>query len=133
MGTHHTTKSDESENKVKTIKKALRKVQKGSERIQKVINRMEVTIPLFMGDALNAIQGINKPPIVKIKGISDKIQTIARDYEESGREGDFRVNIEIATLFYWKQIIDVFFDALESVTTANPIMQILKNTEEIKK
>src|SRR5436305_5710186 len=113
--------------------KGLRKVQKGSERIQKVTNRMEVAVPSSVGDTLNATQGINKPPIVKIKGISDEIQTIARDYEESGREGDFRVDIEIATLLRWKQTIDAFFDASESIATANPITQILKNTEEIKK
>ena len=111
----------------------MRKVQKGSERIQKVTNRMEVAVPSSVGDTLNATQGINKPPIVKIKGISDEIQTIARDYEESGREGDFRVDIEIATLLRWKQTIDAFLNASELIATANPIAQILKNAEEIKK
>jgi hypothetical protein len=129
----NTTKSDESENKVKIIKKGFRKVQKGSERIQEVTNRMGVAVPSSVGDALNATQGINKPPIVEIKEISDEIQTIARDYEESGREGDFGVDVEIATLLRWKQTIDAFLNASELIATANPIAQILKNTEEIKK
>ena len=80
----------------------MRKVQKKSEKIQKVINRIEVAVPLSIDNTLNATQGINKPPIVKIKGISDEIQTIARDYEELGREKDFKIDIEIAILLRWK-------------------------------
>ena len=53
--TNHTTKSDESKNKVKTIKKELRKIQKGSKRIQKVINKIEVIIFLSINNTLNAI------------------------------------------------------------------------------
>ena len=56
-----------------------------------------------------------------------------RDYEESGRERDFGVNIKIAILLYWKQTIDAFLNISELIITANPIEQILKNTEEIKK
>ena len=53
--------------------KGFRKVQKGSERIQEVTNRMGVAVPSSVGDALNATQGINKPPIVEIKEISNEI------------------------------------------------------------
>ena len=94
---------------------------------------MEVAASPSVGDALNVTKGINKPPIVKAKEISDEIQTIARDYEESGREGDFGVDIEVATLLRWKQTIDALLNASEATATADPIAQILKNTEEIKK
>ena len=94
---------------------------------------MEVIISSFISNTLNAIQGINKPLIVKIKEISNEIQTIARDYKESRREGDFKIDIKIIILLCWKQIIDVFFDISKSVATVNSIMQIFKNTEEIKK
>ena len=47
------TKSDESENKVKIIKKRFRKVQKGSKRIQKVTNRIEIAISSSIGNTLN--------------------------------------------------------------------------------
>ena len=53
MRAHHTTKSDESENKIKTIKKRLRKIQKESERIQKIINKIKVIIPLSINNTLN--------------------------------------------------------------------------------
>ena len=94
---------------------------------------MRVAIPSSVDNALNATQGINKPPIVEIKEISDEIQIITRDYEESRREGDFGVDVEIAILLRWKQTIDAFLNASELIATANLIAQILKNTEEIKK
>jgi hypothetical protein len=122
--------------KAKTISKTPKseswRVQKGSERIRKVANRMGVAESSSVGDTPNAPQKTNEPQSVKLKQISDEIQTIAKEHEKSEREGNLKTAIEITTLLRWKQTIDASLNASEPTATTNPLTQILKNTEEIK-
>ena len=78
--------------------KEFRKDPKGSERIQKVMDKMGVAEFSPVSGTLNAPQKTNKPQNVKIKQINDKIQIITKEYKKSKREKNSKTIIEITTL-----------------------------------
>jgi hypothetical protein len=78
-------------------------------------------------------QTTDKSRFIEIEQISKEIQTIAKSHEESERGGNPETAIEIITLLRWKQTLDAFLNASEPIATEDPLTQILRNTEDIKK